>query len=67
MLSDAVLAKKMAEKMLHEGVFVVSFSYPVVPKDMARIRIQISASMTTAHLNEALDAFKRVGKDLGVI
>ena len=66
-LSDAVLAKKMAEKMLHEGVYVVSFSYPVVPKDMARIRIQISASMTTAHLNKALDAFKRVGKDLGVI
>ncbi len=66
-LSDAVLAKKMAEKMLHEGVYVVSFSYPVVPKDMARIRIQISASMTTAHLDKALDAFKRVGKDLGVI
>ena len=66
-LSDAILAKKMAEKMLHEGVYVVSFSYPVVPKDMARIRIQISASMTTAHLDKALDAFKRVGKDLGVI
>ena len=66
-LSDAVLAKKMAEKMLHEGVYVVSFSYPVVPKDMARIRIQISASMTTAHLDKALDAVKRVGKDLGVI
>ncbi len=66
-LSDAVLAKKMAEKMLREGVYVVSFSYPVVPKDMARIRIQISASMTTAHLDKALDAFKRVGKDLGVI
>ena len=67
MLSDAVLAKKMAEKILHEGVYVVSFSYPVVPKDMARIRIQISANMTTAHLDKALDAFKRVGKDLGVI
>ena len=67
MLSDAVLAKKMAEKMLYEGVYVVSFSYPVVPKDMARIRIQISANMTTAHLDKALDAFKRVGKDLGVI
>ena len=67
MLSDAFLAKEMAEKLLHEGVYVISFSYPVVPKDMARIRIQISASMTTAHLNEALDAFKRVGKDLGVI
>ena len=66
-LSDAVLAKKMAEKMLREGVYVVSFSYPVVPKDMARIRIQISASMTTAHLDKALDAFKRVGKNLGVI
>ena len=66
-LSDAVLAKKMAEKMLHEGVYVVSFSYPVVPKDMARIRIQISANMTTAHLDKALDAFKRVGRELGVI
>ncbi len=67
MLSDAVLAKEMAEKMLHEGVYVVSFSYPVVPKDMARIRIQISASMNNAHLDKALNAFKRVGKDLGVI
>jgi glycine C-acetyltransferase len=67
MLSDAVLAKKMEEKMLHEGVYVVSFSYPVVPKDMARIRIQISANMTTAHLDKALDAFKRVGRELGVI
>ena len=67
MLYDAVLAKKMAEKMLHEGIYVVSFSYPVVPKDMARIRIQISANMTTAHLDKALDAFKKVGKDLGVI
>ena len=67
MLSDAVLAKEMAEKLLYEGVYVISFSYPVVPKDMARIRIQISASMTTAHLDKALDAFKRVGKDLGVI
>ena len=67
MLSDAVLAKKMAEKMLHEGVYVVSFSYPVVPKNMARIRIQISANMTTAHLDKALDAFKRVGRELGVI
>ena len=67
MLSDAVLAKEMAEKMLHEGVYVVSFSYPVVPKDMARIRIQISASMNNAHLDKALNAFKRVGEDLGVI
>ena len=67
LLSDAILAKKMAEKMLHEGVYVVSFSYPVVPKDMARIRIQISANMTTAHLDKALDAFKRVGRELGVI
>lgn len=66
-LSDAILAKKMAEKMLHEGVYVVSFSYPVVPKDMARIRIQISANMTTAHLDKALDAFKKVGRELGVI
>ena len=67
MLSDAVLAKEMAEKMLHEGVYVVSFSYPVVPKDMARIRIQISANMTTVHLNKALDAFKRVGREFCVI
>ena len=67
MLSDAVLAKKMAEKMLHEGVFVVSFSYPVVPRGKARIRIQISANMTKAHLDKALGAFKKVGRDLGVI
>ena len=57
----------MAEKILHEGVYVVSFSYPVVPKNMARIRIQISANMTTAHLDKALYAFKRVGRELGVI
>lgn len=67
MLGDAVLAGKMAERLLDEGIYVVGFSFPVVPKGLARIRTQMSAAHTEAHLDKALDAFGRVGRELGVI
>ena len=67
MLGDAVLAGKMAERLLDEGIYVVGFSFPVVPKGQARIRTQMSAAHTEAHLDKALDAFGRVGRELGVI
>ena len=53
--------------MLAEGIYVIGFSYPVVPKGAARIRVQISAAHSRAHLDKAIDAFVRVGRDLGVI
>tara|TARA_Y100001970_G_scaffold24726_1_gene29537 strand:- start:1890 stop:3080 length:1191 start_codon:yes stop_codon:yes gene_type:complete len=67
MLYDAVLAKEIAGRMLIEGIYVIGFNYPVVPKNQARIRIQISASMTKTHLDKALNAFKKVGLDMGII
>lgn len=67
MLYDAVLAKKMAKMLLDEGIYVVGFSFPVVPKGEARIRVQLSAAHTTGHLDRAITAFKKVGKALGVI
>jgi glycine C-acetyltransferase len=67
MLGDAKLANLMALKMLERGVYVVGFSYPVVPKGEARIRVQLSAAHTPAHLTKAIAAFKDVGKELGVI
>lgn len=67
MLGDAVLAGKMAERLLDEGIYVVGFSFPVVPKGQARIRTQMSAAHTEVHLDKALDAFGRVGRELGVI
>jgi glycine C-acetyltransferase len=67
MLGDAKLAVEMAEGMLAEGVYVIAFSYPVVPKDKARIRVQISAALTTEQLDHAIGAFAKVGKSLGVI
>lgn len=67
MLGDAVLAQKMAARMLEEGIYVVGFSYPVVPKGAARIRTQMSAAHTTEHVNRAVDAFIKVGRELGVI
>jgi len=67
MLGDAKLSKEMASRMLHEGIYVVSFSYPVVPEGKARIRVQISAGHETSHLDRAIAAFKKVGKELGVI
>ena len=62
MLNDAKLAKKIAKEMLDEGIYVVGFSYPVVPKNEARIRVQISASHTIDELNLALKSFQTIGK-----
>ena len=68
MLGDAVLASKFAKMMIEEeGIYVIAFSFPVVPKDTARIRVQISASHEKEHLDEAISAFIRVGKKLNVI
>jgi glycine C-acetyltransferase len=67
MLYDAPLAKKMADLLLEEGLYVIAFSFPVVPQGKARIRTQISAAHETAHLDKALAAFEKVGKKLGVI
>ncbi len=67
MLYDAVLAQQMAARMLEEGVYVIGFFFPVVPKGLARIRIQISAGHEQHHLDTAIAAFIKVGKELGVI
>ena len=67
MLYDAVVSQKMAEKLLEKGIYVIGFYYPVVPKGQARIRVQISAAHTKAHLDHAIQAFIEVGKELGVI
>ncbi len=67
MLGDAKVAVEMADGMLAEGVYVIAFSYPVVPKDKARIRVQISAALTTAELDTAIAAFTKVGKQMKVI
>lgn len=67
MLYDAVLAQKMAARMLDEGVYVIGFFYPVVAKGQARIRVQISAAHTQEQLDKAIQAFTKVGKELGVI
>ena len=67
MLHDAPLAQKMADELLEEGIYVIGFFYPVVPKGQARIRTQISAAHSREHLEQAVDAFTRVGKRLGVI
>ncbi|MDZ7791013.1 MAG: glycine C-acetyltransferase [Xanthomonadales bacterium] len=67
MLHDAPLAQKMADELLAEGIYVIGFFYPVVPKGQARIRTQISAAHSREHLEQAVEAFTRVGKRLGVI
>ncbi len=67
MLYDAVVSQKMAEKLLEKGIYVIGFYYPVVAKGQARIRVQISAAHTTAHLDQAIAAFVAVGKELDVI
>jgi glycine C-acetyltransferase len=67
MLGDAKLAVAMAEKLLEEGVYVIAFSYPVVPKDKARIRIQVSAALSDKDINFAVEKFAKVGKTVGVI
>ncbi len=67
MLGDAMLAKTMADELLKQGIYVIGFSYPVVPQDKARIRTQLSAAHTQQQLDKALAAFKKVGQQLGVI
>ena len=67
MLYDAVLAQNFAAKLLEEGIYVIGFFFPVVPKGMARIRVQLSAAHEPQHLDKAIDAFTRTGKELGVI
>lgn len=67
MLYDAKLSQVMADKLLEEGIYVIGFFYPVVPKDQARIRVQLSAAHEQHHLDKAIAAFTKVGKELGVI
>jgi glycine C-acetyltransferase len=67
MLYDAVLAQTMAAKLLEEGIYVIGFFFPVVAKGLARIRVQLSAAHNVAHLDKAIAAFTKVGKELGVI
>lgn len=67
MLYDAKLSQTMADKLLEEGIYVIGFFYPVVPKGKARIRVQLSAAHTKEHLDKAIEAFKKVGKELEVI
>ncbi|MDD4656227.1 MAG: glycine C-acetyltransferase [Bacteroidales bacterium] len=67
MLYNAKLSQKFAERMLEEGIYVIGFYFPVVPKDQARIRVQISAGHEIKHLNKCVAAFTKVGKELGVI
>ena len=67
MLGDAKLAKTMADKLLERGIYVIGFSFPVVPKGQARIRTQMSAGLTREQLDKAIDAFTDVGRELGVI
>ncbi|SDK81344.1 2-amino-3-ketobutyrate coenzyme A ligase [Salinimicrobium catena] len=67
MLYDAKLSQTMADRLLEEGIYVIGFFYPVVPKGKARIRVQLSAAHTREHLDKAIAAFKKVGKELEVI
>jgi len=67
MLYDAKLAQTMADKLLQEGIYVIGFFYPVVPKGKARIRVQLSAAHKPEHLDKAIAAFTKVGKELGII
>jgi glycine C-acetyltransferase len=67
MLGDAALASKMADKLLEKGIYVIGFSFPVVPQGQARIRIQLSAAHTPDQLQRAVQAFTNVGKELGVV
>jgi glycine C-acetyltransferase len=67
MLYDAPLAQKFAERLLGEGIYVIGFFYPVVPKGQARIRVQISAAHEREHLDKAIAAFTKIGHELGVL
>lgn len=67
MLYDAKVSQIMADELLKKGIYVIGFFYPVVPKDKARIRVQLSAAHSKSHLDKAIEAFTEVGKQLGVI
>src|SRR5699024_1702838 len=67
MLHDAVLSQKMSERLLEEGIYVICFFYMVVPKGQARIRVQVSEAHEQEHLDKAIAAFTKIGKELGVI
>ena len=67
MLYDAPLAQKFAQRLLEEGIYAIGFFFPVVPQGQARIRTQISAAHTHEHLDRAIDAFTRIGHELGVL
>ena len=67
MLGDARLASEMADRLLNEGIYVIGFSFPVVPRGQARIRVQMSAAHSREHLDQAIAGFAKVGRDLGVI
>ena len=67
MLYDAKLSQEMAAQLLEEGIYVIGFYYPVVPKEQARIRVQLSAGHEREHLDKAIAAFTKVGKKLGVL
>jgi glycine C-acetyltransferase len=67
MLYDAALSQEFADRLLAEGIYVIGFFYPVVPKGQARIRVQLSAAHTQAHLDKAIAAFTKVGTELGVV
>ncbi|MBL4888110.1 MAG: glycine C-acetyltransferase, partial [Flavobacteriaceae bacterium] len=67
MLYDAKLSQQMADLWLEEGIYVIGFFFPVVPRDQARIRVQLSAAHTKVHLDKALSAFNKIGKTLHII
>ena len=67
MLGEATLAKAMADRMLAEGIYVIGFSFPVVPQGQARIRTQMSAAHEPHHIDRAVAAFAKVGRELRVI
>ena len=67
MLGDARVAVEMAEKMLDRGIYMIAFSYPVVPKDKARIRVQISSALSLEDLDKAIVAFQEVGRELKTV
>jgi glycine C-acetyltransferase len=67
MLYDAVLSQQFAAKLLDEGIYVIGFFFPVVPKGQARIRVQLSAAHEQKHLDKAIEAFTKVGRELGVL
>ncbi|MGB1988528.1 MAG: glycine C-acetyltransferase, partial [Flavobacteriales bacterium] len=67
MLYDAKTSQIMADKLLEEGIYVIGFFFPVVPKEQARIRVQVSAAHTKEHLDKAIAAFTKVGKEMKII